>query len=50
MKHFKKHFYVNLRKYQAFRDKIVWPEAYQMIEEVDKSYQRLGDVKMIPRV
>jgi hypothetical protein len=39
-----------MRKYQAFRDKIVWPEAYQMIEEVDKSYQRIGDVKMIPKI
>ena len=50
LKHFKKHFYINLRKYQAFRDKIVWPEAYQMIEEMDKSYQRIGDVKMIPKI
>lgn len=50
LKHYKKHFYINMRKYQAFRDKIVWPEAYLMIEEQDKAYQRLGDVKMIPKV
>ncbi len=50
LKHFKKHFYINLRKYQAFRDKIVWPEAYTMIEEVGRSYERIGDVKMIPKV
>ncbi len=50
LKHFKKHFYINLRKYQAFRDKIVWPEAYTMIDEVGRSYERIGDVKMIPKV
>ena len=50
LKTFKKHFYINLKKYQAFRDKVVWPEAYTMIEELDKKYERLGDVKMIPRI
>lgn len=50
LKHFKKHFYVNLKKYQAFRDRIVMPEAYTMIEELDKKYQRIGDVKMIPKI
>ena len=29
LKHYKKHFYVNLRKYQAFRDRVCSPEAYQ---------------------
>ena len=28
LKHYKKHFYVNLRKYQAFRDRVCSPEAY----------------------
>lgn len=50
LRHYKKHFYVSLRKYQAFRDKIVWPEAYIMIEESSKTYERLGDVKMIPKI
>lgn len=50
LKAFKKHFYISLKKYQAFRDRIVAPEAYQMIEELDKKYERLGDVKMIPKV
>ena len=50
LKHFKKHFYVNLKKYQAFRDKICMPEAYQMIEDLDTKYERLGDVKMIPKL
>ena len=50
LKHFKKHFYVNLKKYQAFRDRVVHPEAYQMIEEADKTMKRLADVRMIPRI
>lgn len=48
--HFKKHFYINLKKYQAFRDRVVSPEAYLMIEELDKKYERLGDVKLIPKI
>jgi len=35
LKHFKKHFYINLRKYQAFRDQCVKPEAYLPIEEIN---------------
>ena len=50
LKHFKKHFYINLKKYYAFRDRVVHPEAYLMIEELDKKYERIGDVKMIPRI
>jgi len=26
------------------------PEAYQMIEDLDTKYERLGDVKMIPKL
>lgn len=50
LRNFKQHFYVNLRKYQAFRDKIVWPEAYQLLESPEQAYQRLGDVTMIPKL
>ena len=50
LKHFKKHFYINLKKYQAFRDRVVMPEAYVQIEEMNKSYQRIGDTKMLPHV
>ena len=32
LKHFKQHFFINLKKYQAFRDKICHPEAYLKIE------------------
>lgn len=28
LKHFKKHFYICLKKYQAFRDRVCMPEAY----------------------
>lgn len=28
LKHFKKHFYISLKKYQAFRDRVCMPEAY----------------------
>jgi hypothetical protein len=45
LKHYKKHFYINLKKYQAFRDKIVHPEAYMMIEELDRTYERIGEIK-----
>jgi hypothetical protein len=41
---------VNLKKYQAFRDRVVMPEAYMMVEELDKKYERIGDVKMIPKI
>jgi hypothetical protein len=39
-----------LKKYQAFRDRVVMPEAYAMIEELGKKYERLGDVKMLPKI
>lgn len=38
LKHFKKHFYVSLRKYQAFRDRVCMPEAYLQIKELSKKY------------
>ena len=28
LKHYKQHFFINLKKYQAFRDRICQPEAY----------------------
>lgn len=33
LKHFKKTFFVNLKKYQAFRDKYIMKQAYEMIDE-----------------
>ena len=30
--HFKKTFFVNLKKYQAFRDKFIMKEAYQLLD------------------
>ena len=39
LKDYKKHFYISLRKYQAFRDKVCMPEAYIQIEELSKKYQ-----------
>lgn len=50
LKHYKKHFYINLKKYQAFRDKVIHPEAYLQIEEVEKSVSRLGDMRMLPKI
>lgn len=32
LKYFKKTFFVNLKKYQAFRDKFIMKEAYQLLE------------------
>lgn len=51
LKHFKRHFYINLKKYQAFRDKICHPEAYKQIGESLRAQERLGEqVRMLPRV
>ena len=50
LKHFKKTFYVNLKKYQAFRDQVVHPETYKKIEGVGEQYERIGNVKMIPKL
>ena len=51
LKHYKQHFFINLKKYQAFRDKICMPEAYKKLGESQKSMQRLGEsVRMLPRV
>jgi len=41
LKHFKQHFYINLKKYQAFRDKIVHKDAYKMLGETNQSRERL---------
>ena len=43
LKHFKQHFFINLKKYQAFRDKICHPEAYLKLSESGKAYERLGE-------
>lgn len=41
LKHFKQHFFINLKKYQAFRDKICHPEAYKQIEETASHAERM---------
>jgi hypothetical protein len=38
LKHFKKTFYINLRKYQAFRDQICSKEAYTPIGSLTEKY------------
>lgn len=43
LKHFKQHFFINLKKYQAFRDKICHPEAYLKLSESGQAYDRLGE-------
>lgn len=50
LKHFKKHFYVNLRKYQAFRDRVCHKEAYMQIEELNKKYAQISDMSQIPGI
>lgn len=50
LKHFKQHFFINLKKYQAFRDKICHPEAYKQIGESMQSRNRLGEqTRMLPQ-
>ena len=49
-RHFKEHFFINLKKYQAFRDKICHPDAYKRIAEGPKVQERLGEaVRLLPR-
>ena len=43
LKHFKKHFYIQLRKYQAFRDQVIKPDAYLPIEELTQKYDRIAE-------
>jgi len=50
LKHFKKTFYINLRKYQAFRDKVCSPEAYTPISELNRKYEALSERSSLPRV
>lgn len=38
LKHYKKTFYINLRKYQAFRDQICSKEAYTPIGSLNEKY------------
>lgn len=47
LKEYKKHFFISLKKYQAFRDRIVQKEAYEMLE--DERHERLGNIKVLPR-
>ena len=50
-RHFKQHFYINMKKYQAFRDRIVHAEAYKLLGESQASKERMDqDVRMLPRV
>ena len=50
LKHFKQHFFINLKKYQAFRDKICHPEAYKQLGEATKAQERLGEqVRLLPK-
>lgn len=41
LKRFKQHFFINLKKYQAFRDKICHPDAYIQIEETTRAAERI---------
>lgn len=50
LKHFKKTFYINLRKYLAFRDKVVHADAYARIEDLEKKYQALGEHSQYPKI
>lgn len=43
LKHFKRHFFINLKKYQAFRDKICHPEAYKFLGESVKAKTRMAE-------
>lgn len=49
LKAYKQHFFINLKKYQAFRDKICHPEAYKRLGESVKAHERIGEeVRMLP--
>jgi hypothetical protein len=50
LKHFKKTFYINLRKYQAFRDKVCSLEAYIPILELNCKFEALSERISLPRV
>ena len=50
LKHFKKTFYINLRKYQAFRNKVCSPEAYIPITELNRKFEALSERSSLPRV
>lgn len=43
LKHYKKTFYINLRKYQSFRDQICHKEAYLPIESLNDKYTFISD-------
>ena len=50
LKHFKKTFYINLKKYQAFRDRVCSPEAYTPISELNRKFEALSERSSLPRV
>ncbi len=50
LKHFKKTFYINMRKYQAFRDQICMKEAYTPIESLNDKYKFLSEQTQIPKI
>ena len=50
LKAFKKHFYVNLRKYQAFRDRVCHQDAYAQISELHKKHAQIAEMSQIPTV
>jgi len=50
LREYKKHFFICLKKYQAFRDRVVMPEAYKSIEEASEKYALLGQVKQLPKI
>ena len=51
LKQYKQHFFINLKKYQAFRDRICHPDAYKQLNESVRAQERISeDVRMLPRV
>ena len=48
LKHYKKEFFINLKKYQSFRDKVVTAEAYTMLEEASKKQQQISNQMQLP--
>jgi hypothetical protein len=50
LKHYKQHFYISLKKYQAFRDKICHPQAYVQLEETNAAAERMQEqTRLLPR-
>ncbi len=47
--YYKKTFYVNLKKYQAFRDQVVMPEAYAQLEDTASAMKQITNAKGLPQ-